>query len=103
MATTDVLALFESARDVLLIPGVWTKGTMARNELGEDVYFDDPSACQFCLLGAVYAAAGEENTDLHEELWAYTGVSVEAFNDNPITVLEDVIDVLEGVIRELRR
>lgn len=52
-----VLAILRSARKLLSKNGNWTKGNLARDSDGIVVDVTDPSACKFCLMGAIYVAA----------------------------------------------
>lgn len=53
---TEVIQGLKQAR-VLLERG-WTTGKTARNNRGESVSVYDPTACSFCVLGAVWRVGG---------------------------------------------
>ena len=44
------------AYEIFEKPDSWTRGTAARNRLGGEVHEDDPAACMFCVVGAVWRA-----------------------------------------------
>lgn len=58
MNTVEIL---EKARELISDESRWTQGEYARDNRGHDVDFNDSSACKFCALGAVLAAAGAED------------------------------------------
>ncbi len=52
----EVIEGLKQAR--VLLENGWTTGKTARNSAGEEVSFRDPSACSFCVLGAVWRVGG---------------------------------------------
>lgn len=108
-AITNIL---ESALYVLLIPGVWISQDMAEDEKGRSVGLSDPSACRFCLVGALLRATRElhsfdsrEDRDLlgtyvrgalEQHIRRVRCTSLEDFNDT--YGHEAVIELLEGAI-----
>ena len=51
MTTAEVL---QKARDLIADESRWTHGYYAKDESGHDVEPNEPSACRWCALGAVY-------------------------------------------------
>jgi hypothetical protein len=49
----EAVKSLKAARKLLSKPGVWIKGWLARDSVGQDVPITDPSAVRFCSLGAV--------------------------------------------------
>jgi hypothetical protein len=92
---------------ILEKPGCWTKGAYARDVHGTTVKIGDPSACQFCLMGAVYLALRELDIsqrnegasmlihDIRTRLSSPSkGLMVADFNDAPETTHQDVMNLL---------
>lgn len=52
----EVIEGLKSAR--VLLENGWTTGVTARNSRGESVSVFDPTACSFCVLGAVWRVGG---------------------------------------------
>ncbi len=74
----------------------WTKGQLARNQQGEDVAHDDPSACCFCLEGAMIHCYGmpayrEVNDRVKKEI----GMMVFEWNDDPNRTFEEIKTLVE--------
>ena len=51
-----------------LIKQGWSQGKYARDENGESVDATDPNACQWCAMGAVYAAGLDAEGNANIEL-----------------------------------
>jgi hypothetical protein len=49
-----VLETLQQTRELLSKPQRWTRGTLARDSRGLPVSPEDPKACRFCLMGAMY-------------------------------------------------
>jgi hypothetical protein len=68
-----------------LIKKGWCKGSFARDKNGMGVPFNSPQAVKFCMLGAVYRAAGSSSnnlaTDLYHILCKVMPNTVSYFND----------------------
>lgn len=52
--------IFKRAKEILEVPGVWTRHVLARARCGTPVGFEDPEACKFCAVGAIYRAVNEK-------------------------------------------
>jgi hypothetical protein len=48
-----VLDVLRQTRELLSSPSRWTKETFARDARGNEVSEVDPSACRWCLIGAI--------------------------------------------------
>lgn len=108
-----LLAHTKAVRIVLKTPESWTKNAFARNKLGKPVPFDAPDAVCHCLSGAsllvrqyfppeesfneafTKTASSMGRTASKDSAW------VPAFNDDPSTTHEDVIVILDEMIRRL--
>lgn len=102
-------AILRRAREIIADPARWTKGLLARDRTNHEVDLDHPSACKFCILGAVARAKidlgylGNNQVDPIRILWEVcsevqvTG-SVHVFNDAPETKHEDVLRLLDAAI-----
>lgn len=51
---------FNAAADLIALFG-HSRGCEARDATGKPVPFDDPKACEFCLMGAIYRITGSRN------------------------------------------
>lgn len=49
--------ILKAARELIAKPERWTRGCMARDELGNHVGVDDPEATCWCALGAISKAS----------------------------------------------
>lgn len=47
------ITALQSTKDKLLDPKRWTRGALARDSTGQEVPPNDPTACQWCLEGAL--------------------------------------------------
>src|ERR1043165_4291633 len=52
------LEILKRAREMIAVPERWTKRNSARNNFGENVRYCDPTACSWCILGAIWRTAG---------------------------------------------
>lgn len=98
-----------SVREVLigalaLIEKGWCQGSPAKNEAGDEVWFNDPTATQFCLIAAISKTVGT-NQDLRRYLlplekflpknkWPWS------WNDEPGRTKEEVVDLFRKAIDE---
>ena len=90
-----VLRLLRRGRAVLSLFG-WCCGAFARDQCGRECDTYDDKACTFCMVGALYRAAGEDFVSqdqgkqvlerARELLWllvpAHDEACIEDFNDN---------------------
>lgn len=89
-------------KDLLKDPSAWTRGRLAQDRDGKIVSPFDPSACCFCLLGAMfrcYPEDGEKDAAFAKLKQAitehgYRFSSVVGFNDRVATHAE-ILTVLE--------
>lgn len=97
MTTAEVL---QKARDLIADESRWTHGYFARDEQGYDVEPNEPSACKWCALGAVYHVLGSSE----EEAWEAPAIkALHASNRIPAEVndLEGhdaVLDMFDAAI-----
>jgi hypothetical protein len=60
------IEILKAARELLAMPGAWTKGHYAKNSSGYQVYPFEPEAACFCSYGAMSRFAAEGGTaNLH--------------------------------------
>ena len=82
MTTAEVL---QKARDLIADESRWTHGWFARDEDGYEVQPNEPSACKWCALGAVYHVLDSEEAPIDDEPEAvralYRGVIPVEVND----------------------
>lgn len=102
------VGLLRRARVLLSFPRNWTQRTFATNSDGGEVSINSPTACRFCMLGAVMLAAREAhdmnaywstNQALGYTIW---GDPV-AWNDNPKRQHKEVLDALDATIERLEK
>lgn len=65
-----IAGVLEKAADLIEPEGAWYQDGDAKNAYGETVSWDDPSACSWCIGGAVARVLGKEidfriKTDAH--------------------------------------
>lgn len=84
----------------------WTQGTLARDSFGRVTDRDDPSACKWCLVGAVSCEGVPGSRELSD---AYTileralpgkFVGIAQFNDHEDTIHVDILELLDEAIQE---
>lgn len=108
----DTIEILKSARKLIEKPENWTQDTRARNENGDGVHVDDPSACRFCIVGAIakvtypaptYSGEGSEVlADLDGLAIDYYGFScIESFNDYRKRKHEEVLEFFDTAIANL--
>jgi len=99
------LEILKAARELLAVPERWTKGSGARNALGNPVsaYSLDP-AC-FCMSGAIAHITGAENYSLSKDvrnalnfrLWSVLHI----WNDAPERTHAEVLARFDEAIARL--
>lgn len=88
--------------------GHWCQGTPAHDALGRDVDPLDPSACHWCMGGAmIYAAAGDSTAVAHVAVRRYLGLPqrgglVGVWNDRPGRTEAEAVAALRGAAEMLR-
>lgn len=84
---------------IKLIEAGWCKGSLARNDNGDPISFDDSKAVYFCVVGAVRKACNGnilEADKLTRKLAHEVGWSeLWCWNDMPDRTKEDVIGLLK--------
>lgn len=89
-------------------PTSWCKRNLAQDAYGESVEPCKPSACSWCIAGALATQVTKEDWLSYAVMKAITRampgcyLSIPAFNDSPITTIEDVIEVLDEAERNLQ-
>jgi hypothetical protein len=101
------LEILRDARAKIAEPDAWIKGDLARDIDGNVVEPAGADACQWCLEGALYAAAGTfPATPFDWDVYAAWSIvrtcaptdAVYAFNDALETTHEEVLAVLDCAI-----
>jgi hypothetical protein len=66
---TKAVKVLKDARDLISLPGTWTKGFLARNALDKPMLnMHSPEACKFCAVGALEVSSyNNEATDKNVE------------------------------------
>ncbi len=105
---TDILKL-ESASMVLAIPDWHTKGNYARDSEENKLQPSRPTACKFCLVGALDAVdvspvkISRLLYDTINDLFGKRYSSLVAFNDAPETTNLEVSELLWVTAQTLRQ
>jgi hypothetical protein len=104
---SGVADVLKAARARIEKPEHWTQGAFARNALGRNVHPTHPSACCFCVEGAVRYAdmrlpgsqRGAARTQLDTTAYEISGnCYAAAFNDAPSTTHADVLALFDRAI-----
>lgn len=107
------LELVTRVKTLLSNPAKWTKGSFARDSIGNGVDFRSESATCFCIRGAARHEAAAMGFDaltgdytimrIMEENMCINGeAGVASFNDNPSTTHEDVMKALDCAIEVVK-
>lgn len=101
----------KETRAMIATPERWTQQTYARNRAGHSVSQDDPSAVQWCLVGALGASMKnlalirtcEAMFKARDRLRKYHDYpELESFNDSCRTRHHDVLLVLDAAIADAK-
>jgi hypothetical protein len=90
-------------KDLLRTPHAWTQKTLAKDMNGNKVSPGDPSACCFCLYGAVCYCYSEPNTKLRvlnlirSTLRLPSVIEITSWNDAKERTLEEVIAIADAL------
>lgn len=115
MQNDKVADTLEAAATALLVPGVWIRGNMARDAIGNSVRTRSPEACRFCAVGAIEAAATELHTNAFDALVEIENLIrqgessgnpsryVVRWNDNPQRTAEQVASKMLEAAERLRQ
>lgn len=95
-------AVLVAIKSRLASPDAWTRGAYARDVYNQPVSCIRPSACKWCLAGALLAddmVGGEECWTLFTRIVNERGFSdIATFNDDPLTTYANVLQVLDEAI-----
>ncbi len=98
-----------------LIEQGWIRGDLAQDKDGKSVDPSDPSACQFCLLGALYKACEEIGVSYrlvgiklagNLPVWYVSSVynggrsAIAHYNNDPGRTKEEIINLLDSLSKE---
>lgn len=94
--------ILRGARELLSDPKKWTKGKLAKNELGLEVNTQDEAAVCYCAMGAIDKLAGNDvvrhSAALSWLIAALPSGNVVLFNDAPETTHADILDLFDKAI-----
>ena len=83
----------------------WTQGCEARDIDGDETWIGSPTACKFCLTGAIIKAGahGGLRADCYHHLRTMGGINVNlvTWNDTPGRKKWEVLELLDNSIRRL--
>jgi hypothetical protein len=92
------------AYELLSEPSRWTKGTLARNSEGYATNVNGPTACSFCLVGAIehcYPVPIKKLLDIVQQVKDELAIQAPNFefigqwNDHPDRTHKEVVDLLK--------
>lgn len=86
------------AHELLEKPESWTQGEFARNRSGERTNSNCPTACSWCMIGAMFKCyKGDElYTGLFKAISDHIGdVEIYKWNDDPNRTHAEVVDLLK--------
>jgi len=92
-----------AARAKISDPANWIKGYFANDEHG-DVLYNDPDACRFCALGAVWHLGVSSDLEVEADRMLDKAAKARGFdsvihyNDAPTTTHEDILSLYDEVI-----
>lgn len=82
-----------------LVEQGWTQRAWARDRFGNAGMWDEPTACEWCLVGALASAGfGSGYNSAWKILRELTGDPLSAFNDAPGRTQAEVLDLLDRAI-----
>jgi hypothetical protein len=85
--------ILRRARDLIKDPARWTTGAFARNANGGEVCADDPGACEWCALGAVFVSQrSEEDIEPASKARGLLAEAAEGFGFEGAGMLNDSTD-----------
>lgn len=88
----------------------WCQGVLATNGKGRGVLPDNPTACRFCIIGAIFSAnydfsdeAAHLRALIFDALEQITGSpSIPGWNDTPGRTQAEVVDVMKRTAQYFR-
>lgn len=88
----------------------WIRGYLALNEEGRTVDPNNPTACKFCMMGALYNVAEPQPSAnqmtiadaAFAALYDVTG-GTSTFNDHPATTHAEVLDAFDRAIAKVQQ
>jgi hypothetical protein len=97
----EIIELLKQARVKIENSENWIKMHTAENSHGWQVFSKDPSACKFCMIGAIASVSSSNETldVMIKALQNVTLIPVSMFNDSGLTTHKDVLDVFDVAIR----
>lgn len=89
-------------KDLLTDESKWVQQTYALDEVGNNVYSNNPNATRWCLVGALYRCYGDSSTVLsviYRKVYTAIGNQlISEWNDDPDRTFADIkhlIDTLD--------
>ena len=82
-------------RELLSNATRWTKGTYAKNHLGNNVLYTDEKACQWCLSGAIQKCYPNNYGTITKKVEAQIGSDILNWNDKPQRFFQEVQSLVE--------
>lgn len=84
-------------KDLLTNETKWTTDYAARNMIGNEVSYKDPSACCWCMIGAIQRCYGPSVAeDIMIKVRTHLGTRfITHWNDDPIRSFQDVRNLVE--------
>jgi hypothetical protein len=108
----SVVEHLQKVKELLSVPERWTKGAFARVVDGRGVFYNNPKACSFCLLGGIcktdpnLESRGGETSKAWHFLTMYCrrkkSMDVPNFNDHERTTHADILSFLDEAIEDAK-
>lgn len=107
----ELLLHTKAVRTLIETPDKWTKRVYARDWMGHELLYYDPTAVSYCLIGAHYNTSMKNRIRLCEfgKEFQKAGLTlgyrmfdnIAMFNDHPKTQHKDVLAILDKMIENL--
>ena len=104
-AEPEALHVLSRARELIEDPVNWVQGPYAVDDYGQPVDHDDPEACAWCALGAIWAVSDWEGVDygaandlLNKLPVVRRHCGIHMLNDEDDTTHDDILAVFDDAI-----
>jgi hypothetical protein len=74
-------SILTAARDTIAKPSAWARGCFARKANGDECFPKAPEACSWCMVGAIFKAAGGETAEKNEAV-RFLNMAIDAHRDS---------------------
>lgn len=105
MSELKISEILDKAADLIEPKGAWTQGESARDDQAVGLMADNPTACSFCMYGAIVRASGGylEGNEVCSRAIRFLGVpSLINWNDRPNRTQAEVVAKLREAAQKAR-